>query len=154
MSEITRDLPNNEYLAAVGANSPSAANPFVTISDITHVQSGATTDGVAFTLLVPAPIPVGSVVKFRSIIKAYQTGGASGTIGDSYSMTVVGAIKNIGGVHSIVGGIDNYNEQDNFEEVATELLEVRPYASANGLEIEVKGETNKNFSWISKTVLY
>jgi hypothetical protein len=66
----------------------------------------------------------------------------------------VGAIKNIGGTISIVGGIANYNEQDNFEDVATELFEVRPYASVNGLEIEVKGETNKNISWISKTVLH
>lgn len=31
---ITRELPNNEYQAAVNANSPTALNPFATISDL------------------------------------------------------------------------------------------------------------------------
>jgi hypothetical protein len=39
-TDITRQLPNDEYQAAVGANSPTAANPFATIAD---------TGGGAFT---------------------------------------------------------------------------------------------------------
>lgn len=32
--KIERYLPNNEYLAAIGANSPSAVNPYATINDL------------------------------------------------------------------------------------------------------------------------
>jgi len=32
-TKIKRDLPNDEYNAAINANSPSAANPFATIAD-------------------------------------------------------------------------------------------------------------------------
>lgn len=32
-TNIKRDLPNDEYNAAINANSPSAANPFATIAD-------------------------------------------------------------------------------------------------------------------------
>jgi len=37
---INRDLPNDEYQAAVGANNPSASNVFATINDIPAVSSG------------------------------------------------------------------------------------------------------------------
>ena len=41
-TNIKRDLPNDEYNAAVNANSPSAANPFATIADAGSIY---TTDG-------------------------------------------------------------------------------------------------------------
>jgi hypothetical protein len=41
-TDITRQLPNDEYQAAVGANSPTAANPFATIADTT----GGTADTI------------------------------------------------------------------------------------------------------------
>lgn len=34
MSQILRTLPDNEYQAAINANSPSAANPFLTVADL------------------------------------------------------------------------------------------------------------------------
>jgi hypothetical protein len=34
MSQIFRSLPDNEYQAAINANSPSAANPFLTAADV------------------------------------------------------------------------------------------------------------------------
>jgi hypothetical protein len=37
---IKRDLPTNQYNAAVGANNPSASNVFATINDIPTVSSG------------------------------------------------------------------------------------------------------------------
>jgi hypothetical protein len=38
-TNIKRDLPNDEYNAAVNANSPSATNPFATIADETSIYS-------------------------------------------------------------------------------------------------------------------
>ena len=55
MSKIKRDLPNNQYQAAVGANNPSASNVFATIadvrsSDLPHaVASGTNT----YTVTIP-----------------------------------------------------------------------------------------------------
>jgi hypothetical protein len=40
MGQIRRDLPNNAYEAAVGANNPSAVNVFATISDLTTPAYG------------------------------------------------------------------------------------------------------------------
>lgn len=39
---ITRNLPDGPYKAATGANSPSAANPFATVDDLSSV-GGANT---------------------------------------------------------------------------------------------------------------
>ncbi len=55
---INRDLPGNAYDAAVGANSPSASNPFATISDLTSadlphaIASGTNT----YTVTIPGVI--------------------------------------------------------------------------------------------------
>lgn len=38
MGQIRRDLPNDEYQAAVGANNPSASNVFATINDLTSAD--------------------------------------------------------------------------------------------------------------------
>lgn len=34
-TEIKRNLPNDEYQAAINANAPTGANPFATLADIT-----------------------------------------------------------------------------------------------------------------------
>ena len=59
MAKIKRDLPNNEYQAAVGANSPSVSNVFATIADI--VASGGIQHAVAsgtntYTVTIPGVI--------------------------------------------------------------------------------------------------
>lgn len=73
MSKIERYLPNNQYQAAMNANAPSAANPFLTVADIPsgsiyglHAQTSNSTpitntivetsllDGGVGTLTVPA----------------------------------------------------------------------------------------------------
>lgn len=41
MSKIKRDLPNNEYQAAVGANNPSASNVFATMADLPVITGDA-----------------------------------------------------------------------------------------------------------------
>jgi len=38
-TKIKRDLPNDEYNAAINANSPSAANPFATIADASSIYA-------------------------------------------------------------------------------------------------------------------
>ena len=41
MSKIRRDLPNNQYQAAVGANNPSGTNVFATMADLPVVTGDA-----------------------------------------------------------------------------------------------------------------
>lgn len=59
-NKIKRDLPNDEYQAAVGANNPSAANTFATIADLTSgtgtVTSVGLTAGTGITLGGTNPI--------------------------------------------------------------------------------------------------
>ena len=40
MAKIHRDLPNNEYLAAVNANAPTNLNPYATIADLAGFVAG------------------------------------------------------------------------------------------------------------------
>lgn len=45
MGDITRELPNNEYQAAVNSNLPTAGNPFATIADLSGLNENfANTD--------------------------------------------------------------------------------------------------------------
>jgi hypothetical protein len=71
MTEIRRDLPNNQYRAALGANAPSATNVFATIADLT---SGGT--GIAKSLIFDAKYDqVGGIVKGQAV----YVSGADGT---------------------------------------------------------------------------
>jgi hypothetical protein len=51
-TDITRQLPNDEYQAAVSSNSPTAANPFATIADIPAGGGGAFTPTLNSTNIV------------------------------------------------------------------------------------------------------
>lgn len=56
MSQIFRNLPNNEYEAAINANSPSASNPFLTQLDAVTITGGLfaqTKDGAVVTGTTP-----------------------------------------------------------------------------------------------------
>ena len=55
-NKIKRDLPNNQYQAAIGANSPSALNVFATIADLTSgggIQHGIAAGTNAYTVAIP-----------------------------------------------------------------------------------------------------
>jgi hypothetical protein len=54
---INRDLPNDEYQAAVGANNPSASNVFATISDLLTlggILHGVASGTNAYTVTIPS----------------------------------------------------------------------------------------------------
>ena len=57
---INRDLPNDEYQAAVGANNPSSVNVFATIADIIAgsggIQHGVASGTNTYTVTIPGVI--------------------------------------------------------------------------------------------------
>lgn len=59
MGQIRRDLPNDEYQAAVGANNPSALNVFATIADLTSgggIQHGVAAGTNTYTVAIPGVV--------------------------------------------------------------------------------------------------
>ena len=59
MGQIRRDLPNDEYQAAVGANNPSALNVFATIADLTSgggIQHGIAAGTNTYTVAIPGVV--------------------------------------------------------------------------------------------------
>ena len=71
MSKIRRDLPNNEYQAAVGANNASASNVFATMADIGGGGTG-TADKIIFDVKYDE---VGGIVKGQAV----YVSGSDGT---------------------------------------------------------------------------
>jgi hypothetical protein len=67
---INRDLPNDEYQAAVGANNPSAANVFATIADLPVITGDA--NRIVFDVKINQ---VGGINKGQAV----YVNGASGT---------------------------------------------------------------------------
>ena len=70
---IKRDLPNDEYQAAVGANSPSISNVFATIADLPLTNSGGT------QLLTGGASWSGTGMVFDVTVLTYQIAGVNYT---------------------------------------------------------------------------
>ena len=59
MGQIRRDLPNDEYQAAVGANNASASNVFATINDLTGaggIEHGVAAGTNTYTVAIPGVV--------------------------------------------------------------------------------------------------
>lgn len=86
-----------------------------------------------------------SIVMFEAKVIGHQTGGASGTAGDSYVQMIRGAIKRSGaGAVAFVGTPDTYFQEN---DAATVGFDVSVVAGTDRLEVQVTGEASKNVDW-------
>jgi len=100
---INRDLPNDEYQAAVGANNPSAANVFATIADITAGTGDA--NRVIFDAKYDQ---VGGIVKGQAV---YISGsdGTNITVSKADYSTEATSSKTLG--LAVLSGANNFQGQ-------------------------------------------
>ena len=97
-------------------------------------------------------LPAGKVWRFRADVVAKQTAGSAGTVGDVYSVTVVGTIKNIGGTTALVG-TPVYENEMNDAGLAGVDVTVTADNTNDALAITVTGETSKTIRWVSHVQL-
>lgn len=104
MGQIRRDLPNDEYQAAVGANNASAANVFATIADLSGGGTGDA-DRVIFDAKYDQ---VGGIIKGQAV---YVSGadGTNITVSKADYSTEATSSKTLGLV--VLSGANNFQGQ-------------------------------------------
>jgi hypothetical protein len=102
-NKIKRDLPNDEYQAAVGANSPSASNVFATIADLPTVTGSA--NKLIFDVKYNQ---TGGLIKGQAV---YVNGadGTNITVGKADYTTELTSSKTLGLV--VITGANNFQGQ-------------------------------------------
>lgn len=116
-----------------------------------YMQLADGTDGIT--------IPTDCTTDIDIRIVAVQTGGAAGTVGDSFRQNIKLCAKNIAGVSSVV--THNGATLANYSVVAGDVLyelsscdaafagTVTASVAANKLQIQVTGENNKDIQWVA-----
>ena len=102
-------------------------------------------------------VPNNSLLQFTAKIFAVQTGGTSGTVGDSACWMISGVIRNIAGTTALLGNIlysDNTGATSNsaaqrIGDAAASTWTMVPTAdnTNDALAITVTGQANKNIAW-------
>ena len=85
------------------------------------------------------------LMTFTADFMAYQTGGSSGTAGDSHTKRIQGTIRKVGGTTSLVGSVSN-----SLAKSATLAITFSVTAddTNNSLKIQVTGQNNKNVTHV------
>ena len=109
-----------------------------------YLQSERTTDATQLTLSTSKTVDNDSVESFVIRITAIQTGGSAGTIGDVWVHEFRGAIKQIGGVTSLV---DTVTDELIAEDAGTSAYSAVVEPGTGTIDIKVTGELNKTISW-------
>lgn len=109
-------------------------------------QSTSATPVVAANNSAAIKLSTNSFNSFEYKIAAVQTAGSSGSVGDSKSFTLKGAIKNIGGTVSLV---DTQVISDPFtDSAATTWTAAASADTPNGtINLSVTGQANKTIRW-------
>jgi hypothetical protein len=175
-AKATHSLCEGSY-AVVPSNLPgakaTASNKFGTISgasqSIEVPLQIATTDATATDLQLVdgttgVTIPTDCSANVYIQLIAVQTGGAAGTIGDTYSQNIKLAVANVAGVSTVIA--TSAVTLANYSTVTANVLYELPFktaapsmavavsvsVAANKIQINVTGEVNKNISW--RAVVY
>lgn len=118
---------------------------------------GYTTDNVAKIIYIADEstdkvfIESNSVCQFTIRMVAIQTGGTSGTLGDSFSQTIKGCIKNIAGTTSIEGSTLAETAIKNAAFGGT--VAVTADNTNDCLQVQVTGENDKYITWAASIEL-
>lgn len=102
-------------------------------------------DGTSAEMTMPSTGTWAFIIK----ISARQTGGASGTVGDSAVFIKHGGVKIVGGSVSILGTPTETSGSD----VAASAWTAALSTSGSNFQIRVTGETNKNIRWVATVEL-
>jgi predicted deacylase len=121
---LERNLPNDQYEAAINANAPTAANPFATIADASgggaptivipsrDANTNATTYEVVGQFIFAGSAVTGTVTKINSLLR--RNGAATSVSLRVYDVTNAQVIAEITGVTNLnadlitdIGAISN-----------------------------------------------
>lgn len=97
-------------------------------------------------------IASGENTTFEILINANQTGGSSGSAGDSWGAVYMGQVKNVGGTPSIVGSIGTIWQDSDTAAAAWSVAIDIVGGTPDRLRIRVTGEANKNIDWKAKII--
>ena len=109
-----------------------------------YLQEERTTDATQLTLAGSKTVSNDSVESFVTRITAIQTGGSASTIGDVWVHEFRGAIKQIGGVTTLV---DTVTDELIAEDVGASAYSVVVEPGTGTIDIKVTGELNKTITW-------
>jgi len=96
-------------------------------------------------------IPANSVCKVRVEVVGYQTGGSAGTIGDSTTRVIQGAMKNTSGTPTGIGA--GLSVADVIEDAALSGYVLTSSTAPGILNINVAGQANKTIQWTALVTL-
>lgn len=102
---------------------------------------------------IRAVIPTGKTWGLHGTIVGRQTGGTSGTAGDSTIETFDGVLKNVGGTVSLVNAI-TATQGDTDAGLSTTTVTVTADNVNKSLKIQVTGTANRNINWFAHVDLF
>lgn len=121
-----------------------------------YQMEASTTDATTTELFIEGgsdriTIPVDATSSFRGYVTARQTGGGTGTAGDSKGWYIEGVIKNVGGsVTMINSSVTTMGEETATTAWSVTLTAITP---SNALAIEFTGEADKDISVLGHVYL-
>lgn len=90
-----------------------------------------------------------SILTFTIHLTAVQTGGGAGTVGDSFSRVISGAIKSIGVSTSLVGSLSTLHSTSDAGASGWNFQVDAFMGTKDYLRLRVTGEMNKNITWVA-----
>lgn len=142
-AKVGVDLQLKSFIEGENTSITSTANE-ITFSFTGFQQTGATNNATQLTLSSSKVVANGSVESFIIRVTAIQRGGSAGTLGDVWVHEFRGAIKQIGGVTSLV---DTVTDELIAEDTGSSGYSVSIEAGTGTLDIKVTGELNKTINW-------
>jgi len=107
MSGIRRDLPNDEFLAAINANAANAGNPFATVADLPAPSGDGIYDG-------SGSVPNGTVATLQGTLQFAVDAGRKFLVAPSTITTNVGDIdfRSRSSLGTYIGGFTSATDGD------------------------------------------
>lgn len=126
-------------------------SPLLIPNDLAVVQ---TTDATQATFPNSPDIAINSVQSFVTRITAIQSAGTAGTVGDVFVKEYKGAIKNIAGTTTIVGGVGAFSAEDIAIDAGAVLWSIDFVANdtTDKLDIKFTGELDKTIEVKAETI--
>ena len=141
-AKVGTDLQFKSLSVGEGLNITSSSTNITIFSG--YVQQQRTTDATQLTLSTSKTVDNDSVESFVTRISAMQTGGSAGTIGDVWVHEFRGAIKQLGGVTTLV---DTVTDELIAEDTGASGYSVSIEPGTGTIDIKVTGELNKTIYW-------
>lgn len=110
------------------------------VNQITPWVATVNTTNSTNTNIFTFDVPAGTIRSFKGSVKAYQTGGTAGSVGDAASISFEVSAKNVGGVITIARNLNNLLLRSGFSITFVNT-------SGSTVALQVGGVLNTNLTW-------